>query len=184
MPVELILGGARSGKSRAAEQRAAAGGLEVTVIVTATGGDAEMRERIAVHRAARPAAWRTLEAPVDLVTALTTEARVDRVIIVDCLTMWLSNLMFAAGEPRAETKAFTPPAELAGLVAGLVETLPALPGRILLVSNEIGLGVAPKGAVSRFFGDTPGRLNQSVAAAATRVTLMVAGLPVEIKTGA
>lgn len=184
MPVELILGGARSGKSRAAEQRAFASGLDVTVIATATGGDAEMRERIAAHRSIRPLNWRTLEVPVELTAVLMKAARADRVIIVDCLTLWLSNLTFARGEPGVETTDFVPPEELAGLTDALVEALPALPGRILIVSNEIGLGVVPMGAVSRFFTDTLGRLNQSIATAAARVTLMIAGLPLEIKTGA
>ena len=87
MPVELIPGGARSGKCRAAEQRAAAGGFDVKILASATAGDAEMQERIAVHRAERPAAWRALEAPVDLVGALSTAARADRVTIIDCLTL-------------------------------------------------------------------------------------------------
>ncbi|MDB5802765.1 MAG: cobU [Betaproteobacteria bacterium] len=181
MPLHLILGGARSGKSRHAEQLALAAGAPVTYIATARAGDAEMRARIAHHRQRRPSGWETIEAPVELAAALRKNAAAGRTVIVDCLTLWLNNLLFDGHTGDADERLIEPPPLYAQQHAALLETLPALPGAILCVSNEIGFGVIPLGALTRFFADEMGRLNQSVAARAGRVTLMVAGLPLELK---
>jgi adenosylcobinamide kinase/adenosylcobinamide-phosphate guanylyltransferase len=164
---ELVLGGARSGKSGYAQRRAAASGLPVTVIVTGTAGDAEMAERIAHHREARPAEWRVVEAPRALAAALHAEAAPGRFLIVDCLTLWLMNLTGA--DFAAERQA-------------LLEVLPDLPGEVLFVANEIGLGIVPLGEETRRFRDEAGRLNQDLAAACERVTFVAAGLPLPLKT--
>jgi len=165
---ELILGGVRSGKSALAVRLARSSSLAVTVVATATAGDAEMAERIARHRAARPPAWRVVEEPVALAAALRAECAVDRLVIVDCLTLWLSNLLLAEGPLESER-------------AGLLDALPALPGRVLLVANEVGLGIVPENALARRFRDEQGALNQAVAALCDRVTLVAAGLPIVLK---
>jgi adenosylcobinamide kinase/adenosylcobinamide-phosphate guanylyltransferase len=164
--IELILGGARSGKSRLAEQRAVASGLAVTYVATAEAGDAEMAQRIAHHRASRPAAWRTLEEPLQLAAALTRAAAPERCLLVDCLTLWLSNALLGQQE---------------GEIDKLLAALPHLPGRIILVSNEVGWGIVPGNALARRFCDEQGRLNQRAAALADTVTLVVAGLPWVLK---
>ncbi len=164
---ELVLGGARSGKSGYAQRRAAASGLPVTVIVTGSAGDEEMAERIAHHRAARPADWRVVEAPRALAAALRAEAAPGRFLIVDCLTLWLMNLIGA--DFAAERQA-------------LLEALPDLPGEVLFVANEIGLGIVPLGEETRRFRDEAGRLNQDLAAACERATFVAAGLPLALKT--
>jgi adenosylcobinamide kinase/adenosylcobinamide-phosphate guanylyltransferase len=167
--LELILGGARSGKSLLAEARAKEGGLPVTYVATGQALDGEMAARIAHHRQRRPAEWRTLEVPLHLATALAAEAAAGRCLIVDCLTLWLSNLLLAGGE-REE-------------VAALLDALPCLAGRIILVSNEVGWGVVPANDLARRFTDEQGRLNQRIAALCGRVTLTAAGLPLELKPG-
>lgn len=167
--VDLVIGGARSGKSRHAEQlaqEAQDGGLAVTYIATAEVRDAEMAERIAHHRASRPTHWRTLEAPLALAESLRGASKANTCILVDCLTLWLSNLMLA--EKEAEIDA-------------LLGLLPKLPGRIILVSNEVGWGIVPENALARRFRDEQGRLNQRIAALADNVTLVAAGLPLVLK---
>lgn len=167
MATELIIGGARSGKSRLAEARALEAGLAVTYFATATVGDGEMAERIAHHRARRPAQWVTVEEPLWLAEALCGHAAADRLLLVDCLTLWLSNLMLGPGlEPERSR---------------LLEVLAGLPGRLILVSNEVGWGVVPANELGRRFADEQGRLNQAVAAVSARVTLVAAGLPLELK---
>jgi len=165
---ELILGGARSGKSALAVRLARSSGLAVTVVATATAGDVEMAERIARHRAARPPEWRVVEEPMALAAALRAECAADRLVIVDCLTLWLSNLLLAETPLESER-------------AGLLDALPVLPGRVLLVANEVGLGIVPENALARRFRDEQGALNQAVAALSDRVTLVAAGLPVVLK---
>lgn len=174
---ELILGGARSGKSALAEARAAAGGLAIVYIATGEAGDGEMSARIAHHRARRPAAWTTIETPLALAETLRREASPGRLLLVDCLTLWLTNLLFSGlpqdgsvDEARFDTE-----------IAALLAALPNLPGRVLLVSNEVGCGIVPLNAMARRFADEQGRLNQRVAALCTRVTLVAAGLPLELK---
>jgi len=183
MPVHFIIGGARSGKSRHAEQLAAATQLPVTYIATAQAGDAEMAARIAHHRAHRPAQWATLEAPLLLAQALREAAAPDRAVIVDCLTLWLANTLLGLHDARAGEEPGPPVLSplFAQQRAALLDCLPQLPGRIIVVSNEIGLGVVPMGAITRLFMDEAGRLNQAVAALATQATLMVAGLPMPLK---
>jgi len=165
---ELILGGARSGKSALAVRLARSSGRAVTFVATATAGDAEMAERIARHRAARPPAWRVVEEPIALAVALRAECAADRIVIVDCLTLWLSNLMPAEAPLESER-------------AALLDALPALPGRVLLVANEVGLGIVPENALARRFRDEQGTLNQAVASLCQRVILVAAGIPLVVK---
>ena len=180
MSRHLILGGARSGKSRHAETLAAASGLPVTVIVTAEALDAEMAARIRRHRADRPVAWRTVEAPLLLADALAREAAAERCVIVDCLTLWLANLMDGAQH-------LPEPLDAGGLArlqaerAALLEVLPGLPGTIVLVANEVGLGLVPETPLGRLFRDEAGRLNQAVAECCERVSFVAAGLPLALK---
>ncbi len=166
---ELILGGARSGKSALAQQRAAASSLAVTCIVTATPDDAEMAERIAHHRANRPPAWHVVEEPIELAAALMEHTASDHCLLVDCLTLWLSNIL-SDGDDTFDRQR-----------TALLDTLPQLPGRIILVGNEIGLGVIPMGKLTRRFVDENGRLHQEIAARCERVSLCVAGLPLSLK---
>ncbi len=165
MATTLILGGARSGKTRLALQRAEAAPGRPVMIATAEALDPEMAERIARHRAERGPAWRTVEAPLALAEALEALAT-DEVAVVDCLTLWLSNLMHAERDPEAET----------------VRLIAALPGRaVILVANEVGLGIVPQTPLGRRFRDAAGRMNQAVAAAAEQVLFVAAGLPLVLK---
>lgn len=164
---ELILGGARSGKSALAEQRALQSGLELVYLATATAGDGEMSARIAHHRQRRGDGWRLVESPVELADALRSEQGPARCIVVDCLTLWLSNCLH--GDCWQQQK------------SALLDALPGLSGHIILVSNETGLGVVPMGELSRQFVDEAGFLHQQLAALCQRVTLTVAGLPLELK---
>ncbi len=168
--IELILGGARSGKSRHAENRALASGLEVVYIATATAQDDEMAQRIRHHRQRRPAHWRTVEAPLALAACLQQEAADGRCLLVDCLTLWLTNLLLGPG--------------LSPEQATLLDVLPTLPGQVLLVSNEVGWGIVPDNALARQFRDAQGWLNQRVAQSADQVTLVAAGLPLVLKASA
>lgn len=165
---ELILGGARSGKSLLAERRAVDSGLPVAFVATAEARDAEMAARIAAHRARRPDHWATVEAPRDLAGALQAHAGPGRMLLVDCLTLWLANLADDAAALAREREA-------------LLAALPALAGEIVLVSNEVGLGIVPDNARARRFRDAAGRLNQDVAGVCERVTLVTAGLPQTLK---
>ncbi|MHB9119094.1 MAG: bifunctional adenosylcobinamide kinase/adenosylcobinamide-phosphate guanylyltransferase [Burkholderiales bacterium] len=170
---ELILGGARSGKSALAEKRARESGLDVAYIATATAGDGEMAQRIAHHRARRPEGWALVEEPIRLAAALQQHAAAGRCLLVDCLTLWLNNLLAEADEAvfRRERDA-------------LLAALPGLPGRILLVSNEVGMGIVPLGELSRRFCDEAGRLHQELAQVCGRVTFVAAGLPLILKGNA
>ncbi len=162
----LILGGVRSGKSRLAERLAVESGLPVTYIATASAGDDEMRARIAAHRARRPDDWHLIEEPVRLATALREHATADHCILVDCLTLWLTNLLTAENPSSLERKR-----------AALLDALPGLPGHIILVSNETNMGVMPLGELTRRYCDEAGRLHQDLAQICERVILTVAGLP-------
>ncbi|MBI5751360.1 MAG: bifunctional adenosylcobinamide kinase/adenosylcobinamide-phosphate guanylyltransferase [Hydrogenophilales bacterium] len=168
---QLILGGSRSGKSSLAEQRASESGLAVTYIATATAGDGEMAARIAQHRARRPAHWNIVEEPLRLANTLRQHAAPERCLLVDCLTLWLTNLLCANDEALFQRER-----------AAFLEVLPSLPGRIILVSNEVGMGIVPLGELSRRFSDEAGWLNQEAARICEHVTLMVAGLPYPLKT--
>jgi adenosylcobinamide kinase/adenosylcobinamide-phosphate guanylyltransferase len=179
---ELILGGARSGKSLLAEKRAAECGLAVIYLATAEARDGEMARRIAHHRERRPTDWGCAEETLHLAARLRQLARPDTCILVDCLTLWLSNLLFVgqAAKQAEAGEAIACPLFDAETTA-LIDTLPGLPGRIILVSNEVGWGIVPMHPVSRLFADEQGRLNQRVAAVCDEVTLVAAGLPLTLK---
>lgn len=176
---ELILGGQRSGKSRRAETLAAAwlaqsASHRAVFIATAQAWDEEMRERIARHqrdRAERLPGMVTVEEPLQLAETIAQHTRADTLVVVDCLTLWLTNLLM----PAEGAQAHSPP------LPSLSGTVRASAGPLVLVSNEIGLGVIPLGSEVRAFVDALGRLNQDVAGACTRVTLMAAGLPLALK---
>ena len=166
--ITLVLGGARSGKSAHAEALLDDhAGLRL-YIATAEARDAEMAARIAAHRARRDPAWRTVEAPLALAQTLEAESRAGRALLVDCLTLWLSNLMGAGRDIAAE-------------IERLTACLGRIEGRTVLVANEVGLGIVPENATARAFRDHAGRLNQAVAQAAERVVFVAAGLPLTLK---
>jgi adenosylcobinamide kinase/adenosylcobinamide-phosphate guanylyltransferase len=182
---ELVLGGQKSGKSRRAELLARhwltqSPGRGAVMIATARPWDEEMRERIRRHqqdRAERVPGMATVEEPVQLAQALLRHSRPDTLVVVDCLTLWLTNLLMPA--PGLELEA---PAQAAReQVELLVKAIVSAPGPLVLVGNEIGLGVIPLGRETRAFVDALGKLNQDVAAACRRVTLMAAGLPLTLK---
>lgn len=162
----LILGGVRSGKSRLAERLATESGRPATYIATATAQDDEMRARIIAHRARRPAGWTIVEEPIALAAMLRAHARADRCVLVDCLTLWLTNLLTAEDANALDRER-----------AALLAVLPGLPGRIILVSNETTMGVTPLGELSRRYCDAAGLLHQALAQCCDRVILTVAGLP-------
>jgi adenosyl cobinamide kinase/adenosyl cobinamide phosphate guanylyltransferase len=168
--LSLVLGGARSGKSRYAETLIAAlpppWQPPWTYMATAEAGDAEMAARIAAHRARRGSQWRTVEAPRDLAAALSTHRAVP--VLVDCLTLWLSNLMLAEADVDAETDR-------------LEQALASASAPAVLVANEVGSGIVPDNPLGRRFRDLQGLLNQRMAARADRVVLVVAGLPLAVK---
>ncbi|CAM4131318.1 Bifunctional adenosylcobalamin biosynthesis protein CobP [Pseudomonas reidholzensis] len=166
----LILGGARSGKSRLAEQLAQDTGLAVTYIATSEPLDGEMNERVRLHRQRRPAHWQLIEEPLQLAAVLRAEAADGRCLLVDCLTLWLTNLLMLDDDPR-----------LAAERDALLDCLQSLPGTIILVSNETGLGVVPMGELTRRYVDQAGWLHQAVAERCERVVLTVAGLPLMLK---
>jgi adenosylcobinamide kinase/adenosylcobinamide-phosphate guanylyltransferase len=166
----LILGGARSGKSALAERLASESARDVVYIATAQAHDAEMAGRIAHHRARRPAHWQSVEEPLALAETLVACAQSDRCVLVDCLTLWLSNLLGDADDQR-----------LGRECEALLDILPALPGELLFVSNEVGLGVVPMGELTRRFVDEAGRLHQAMAARCERVLFVAAGLPLPLK---
>ena len=183
---ELILGGQRSGKSRRAEQRAAdwlASSLthKAVLIATAQPWDEEMHERIARHqadRAERVPGLVTIEEPLALATAIRAHSAPDTLVVVDCLTLWLTNLLMPAGFERKMPEV---PVQRAHPAMFLIAAIREARGPLVLVGNEIGMGVIPMGREVRAFVDALGRLNQDVAAACDRVTLMAAGLPLALK---
>ena len=182
---ELIIGGARSGKSLLAEQRAQSSGLRVVYLATAQALDGEMARRVAHHRERRPTDWGCVEEQIHLAARLREIAAPDTCVLVDCLTLWLSNLLFAglAAQQAEAGEAIACPL-FREQTSALIETLPTLPGRIILVSNEVGWGIVPMHPVSRLFADEQGRLNQRVAAVCDQVTLVAAGLPLTLKAPA
>ena len=163
----LITGGARSGKSAHAEALVSDMAGDPVYIATAEPGDAEMRERIALHRARRGEHWRLVEVPIDLAGAL---QRVDSAgpILVDCLTLWLSNLMLAGRDPEAETEK-------------LIRALAKRGGPVVLVTNEVGLGIVPDNALARAYRDAAGRMNHQIADLADEIYFVVAGQPMKVK---
>ncbi len=168
--IQFILGGARSGKSRLAEQTAIASNKPVTYIATAQAWDNEMQERIAHHQAQRPAAWTLVEEPLHLAARLKQLDQAGHVILVDCLTLWMSNLLMQKDENIQADEC-----------AQLLQVLPSLQAEILLVSNETGLGVVPMGQISRKFVDESGRLHQQLGQIADKVVFCVAGFPMILK---
>ncbi len=171
-PLTLILGGARSGKSRRAETLIAAALTPETVppvyIATSQCFDAEMAERIALHQQQRGAEWETIEEPLDLAGVLGRDFS-GRPVLVDCLTLWLTNHLLADHDLEAES-------------AALVAALQRCSGPVICVSNEVGLGIVPDNALARRFRDAAGRLNQAVAAVSQRVEFIAAGLPMVLKS--
>ena len=164
----FVLGGARSGKSRFAETLVSETGLERHYVATGQAWDDEMRDRIAQHRADRGDLWQTHEEPMDLVARLAAIDADGRAVLVDCLTLWVTNLMMAERDIAAE-------------FAALTEFLPRARARLVLVSNEVGLGIVPENHMAREFRDHAGRLHQMIAAASAEVYFIAAGLPLKMK---
>src|SRR5580700_10538704 len=169
----LVLGGVRSGKSRYAAELAREQDCPTTLIVTGAARDEEMAARIEQHRAGRPSAWTVVEEPTHLAAALAAAAGPNRLIIVDCLTLWLTNLL-CSEDPQA----------LRRESREILETLPTLPGHCVLVANEVSLGIIPINALARRFTDEAGVMHQGLAALCDRVVFMVAGLPLTLKAAA
>ena len=165
--VTLVLGGARSGKSAYAERLVDGVSEACVYVATAQARDSEMMQRIAQPKERRGPKWRTIEAPIELVGVLSSASK-DAPVLVDCLTLWLSNLMEAEIDPDRESER-------------LVECLWAIDGPVILVSNEVGLGIVPDNELARRFRDHAGRLNQTVAACADQVFFIAAGLPMRLK---
>jgi len=166
--IELILGGARSGKSRLALQRAQDTGCKLYYLATGTADDQEMEDRIAMHKAERGDEWALLEEPVDLATALLAVDKNANCILVDCVTLWISNCLHS-GQWDEQRKA-------------LVELLPTLRSHIIFVSNETGMGIVPLGKITRQFVDASGFFNQELGRLCNKVTLVAAGFPIELKS--
>ncbi|MBL6945592.1 MAG: bifunctional adenosylcobinamide kinase/adenosylcobinamide-phosphate guanylyltransferase [Rhodospirillales bacterium] len=167
--VTLIIGGARSGKSRFAESYALGKGLKPIYVATSEIRDDEMRKRIQLHRESRDACWTTIEEPLRLAELIAREASSERVLLIDCLTLWLSNHLERKSDISAEIKS---------LQAALNNTA----GPVVLVSNEVGQGIVPLNKLARTFRDEAGRMNQAVAATAQNVYAVVAGLTLPLKT--
>ena len=165
-PITLVLGGARAGKSRFAEELIESTARPALYLATAQPLDDEMRARIAAHRARRGAHWTTVEEPLELVNILLGEET--RPVLIDCLTLWLSNLMGAQRDVGFE-------------IERLLSVLPKLQAPVVMVANEVGLGIVPDNAMAREFRDHAGRLNQGIARLAQRVVFMAAGLPLALK---
>ncbi|WP_133075737.1 bifunctional adenosylcobinamide kinase/adenosylcobinamide-phosphate guanylyltransferase [Pseudomonas sp. RL_5y_Pfl2_69] len=168
--LQLILGGARSGKSRLAEKLAAESGCAVTYIATSQPLDGEMNERVRHHRERRPEHWALIEEPIELARVLRDNARADTCLLVDCLTLWLTNLLMLEDLQRLNAER-----------DALLECLADLPGEIVFVSNETGMGVVPLGELTRRYVDEAGWLHQALAERCQRVVLTVAGLPLTLK---
>ena len=165
----LVLGGARSGKSSHAEKLARETGLARVYVATAQAYDDEMRERIARHQADRAEdGWRTIEEPIGLAAVIARNAKPDTVLLIDCLTLWLSNIMLSGRDVPA-------------MQAALISILEAAKGPVILVSNEVGMGIVPETKLGRDFRDAQGRLNQAVAAMVPCVVFVAAGLPLVLK---
>ncbi|WP_338523031.1 bifunctional adenosylcobinamide kinase/adenosylcobinamide-phosphate guanylyltransferase [Pseudomonas batumici] len=168
--LQLILGGARSGKSRLAERLAAESALPVTYIATSQPLDGELNERVALHRQRRPAHWQLIEEPLELARVLRENAAADACLLVDCLTLWLTNLLMLDDAERLKVER-----------EALLQSLAQLPGEIIFVSNETGLGIVPLGELTRRYVDEAGWLHQALAERCQRVVLTVAGLPMTLK---
>jgi adenosylcobinamide kinase / adenosylcobinamide-phosphate guanylyltransferase len=185
--ITLVVGGARSGKSTWADQRARESSRPVLYVATATAGDDEMAERIAAHQAQRPSHWRTLEEPERLLHAIQANATARDTVVVDCLTLWVSNMMLKAIGPGCDADTVPPSAwtvheeTIASEAHALLMLARERDLTLILVSNEVGMGVVPGTSLGRRFRDALGRVNQSVGSAADSVILMVAGIPVDLR---
>jgi adenosylcobinamide kinase/adenosylcobinamide-phosphate guanylyltransferase len=168
--ITLVLGGARSGKSRYAEQLASNSELPVLYIATATALDEEMSARIAHHQTQRPTEWALCECPLQLAETLARESQKPQCILVDCLTLWLNNQLF-----------HYPQQDFSLLFKQLIDSLQNSQAQIIFVANEVGLGIIPLGEISRQFVDEAGRLNQALAQRADTVFFIAAGLPLQLK---
>lgn len=177
----FVFGGARSGKSQYAETLADASGKSVVYVATAQAGDAEMAARIAHHRTRRDAGWTTVEEPLALGDVLRQWCAPERVVLVDCLTVWLSNLLFSGNSQFPDTGKIIPPESFHREREALLNAIERASGDVILVSNEVGMGIVPMGAVSRWFVDEAGRLNQEVAARCDRAVWVAAGMPLVLK---
>jgi adenosylcobinamide kinase/adenosylcobinamide-phosphate guanylyltransferase len=180
------LGGARSGKSAWAERAARESGRPVLYLATATAIDDEMTERIAAHRAARPVEWRTVEAPLDLAAALRAQARPGDLVLVDCLTVWTSNAILerlggSAADDLPAAAWRTIEAEVLAAARDLLRAAKSAEVALILISNEVGMGVVPPFPLGRRYRDVLGRVNQAVASEADKVILMIAGLPIDLR---
>jgi adenosylcobinamide kinase/adenosylcobinamide-phosphate guanylyltransferase len=183
MPCTLILGGARSGKSAHAEKLAEASGKQIVYIATAEIRDDEMSERIALHRERRNSSWITVEEPFALARTIEQWKAPERLILVDCLTVWLSNLLFSENREYPDVGKIVPPELFKEQRQKLLDLLTVSQADIVFVSNEVGLGIVPQGAISRWFADEAGRLNQAMAAQCEHVIFIAAGLPLKLKGG-
>jgi adenosylcobinamide kinase/adenosylcobinamide-phosphate guanylyltransferase len=170
----IILGGARSGKSAYAERQAELSGLPVTYIATAQVWDEEMANRVRSHQQRRPDHWQLVEEPFHLTETLRAQAAPEYCVIVDCMTLWLAQWICPDCNPPMD-------GDWEQERASLLELLPTLPGKIILVSNEVGMGIVPLGELNRRFQDEQGRLNQALATACDHVAFMAAGLPLMLK---
>lgn len=181
----VVTGGARSGKSGFAEQLAREAGEPVVYLATARADDAEMQERIDRHRRTRPPIWRTVEEPYFVPAVVQREMHQARVVLVDCLTLWVTNLLFQGYFPEPEARDFDFPAgrreEVLAQVRELARVAVAGPAKVIVVTNEVGMGLVPEYAAGRVYRDLAGWANQIVAAAAGEVYLLVAGVPLKIK---
>lgn len=166
MSVSLILGGVKSGKSALAERLAISTMLNVTYIATATADDAAMQQRINHHQQHRPSHWHTIEEPIQLAKALTKHCQSNQCVLVDCLTLWLTNLLMQDNEALLQTE-----------ITALLETLPNIKGELIIVSNETNMGIMPLGDLTRRYCDEIGLLHQKIATISDTVVLTVAGLP-------
>jgi adenosylcobinamide kinase / adenosylcobinamide-phosphate guanylyltransferase len=185
--ITLVTGGARSGKSAWADQRARESGRQVLYVATATAGDDEMAARIAAHQAQRPSQWRTIEEPEHLLDAIQANATPGDAVVVDCLTLWVSNVLLKAIGPERDAD-MLPLTAWTAIEASVVNEAQALLAdasdrdlALILVSNEVGMGVVPGTSLGRHYRDILGRVNQVVGSAADALILMIAGLAVDLR---
>lgn len=168
--IQLVIGGARSGKSSYAERIAKESGKPVIYVATSEVHDNEMAQRVALHKSQRPADWSVIEEPLLLAKVLQEQSREDNCILVDCLTLWLSNCLFGEESINWENTK-----------SELLTTLEQLPGQVIMVTNEVGCGIVPMGEMSRRYVDEAGWLHQAIAERVAKVTLVTAGLPMHLK---
>lgn len=177
----FVFGGARSGKSGYAENLAAGIGKPVVYVATAQAGDCEMQARIDHHRARRDASWTTVEEPLALGAVLRKWSAPGNIVLIDCLTVWLSNLLFCEQRDYPEVGRIDVPDRFQRERADLLDAIEEARGDLIIVSNEVGMGIVPQGAISRWFVDEAGRLNQAVASRCERAVWVAAGMPLVLK---